>query len=239
MEKDEKARQGSNPSKINFSELRFEGPVPYIMRGAYARVMLDQPTTFDDVTPEEQYEVDPTAQYKHNTQKTKKTHITQEAQLKIGKSTEGTIKAGRMDGEENTDGVEIMRNSWLIRHSDDRQSKTLRYVSLRPEFVRQMSFPKAFLPSMKFSPNSRRNLPSSLTVRIWSYWVLGSQVGQTKGGLLQKVRATLKGKGRPKGMKAGLRIHSNVVHCVEVVVPLDFVGHASEFVTREDILEEL
>lgn len=209
------------------------------MRGAHVRATLNQPCGFEDVTPEAQSEVDPTSQYKHNTQKTKKKMKTQEAQLKLGKNTEGTLKAGRMDGEENMVGVETMRNAWLIRHLDEKQSITLRYIPARQELDRQMAFPKAFRPSMKFTPNSKRSPPSTITVRIWSFWALESRDDKSKGGFFQKLWVGLRGQNSSQGEEDDHRMHTNVIHCVEVVVPLTFVGRVTEFATREDILEEL
>lgn len=135
-----------------------------------------------------------------------------------------------------------MRKYWVVQHSNEQDSKALRYASCsRSHSTSRMSFPEAFLPSMKFTPYSRRSPPTTITVRIWSFWTLEtSQSDERKGGLFQRLRSGIrssKSAGAEKAIDPWM--HTNFVHCVEVDIPLGFRGNATKFVTREDVLKEL
>ena len=240
MEKDEKARQGSNPSKIKFSECKFEGPSSYTLQGASVRITLDQAAEFEDVLPEEAFEIDPTAQLKYSSQKTKKKQTTKTAGVELAKAPKVVSNVAMTTGLDEMSGVEIMRNAWQVWHSADKMSQTIRYSSLRPEFSRRVSFPEKMRPSLKFSPSTRRSPPSTVTVRLWSFWSLESLTDNTKGGFFGRLWSNAFGeKSQRGGRKADPRAFANVAHCVEITLPLDFTGSARETVTREDILEEL
>ncbi|KAJ3516739.1 hypothetical protein NMY22_g14131 [Coprinellus aureogranulatus] len=131
---------------------------------------------------------------------------------------------------------------WSIRHSNDSMSKTIQYLSSLPKSraTRQVAFPKELRPAVQFSPKTKRPPPTTVTVRVWSFWALKPPSNEGEGLLHRLLRSAFgRDNASGEGENAALRVHFNVAHCIEAVVPLNFTGSATEIMTREDVLEEL
>ena len=140
--------------------------------------------------------------------------------------------------------IETMRNAWQVRHSHDARSKTIRYfMSARPAVSgHQMSMPdvEQLRPSMRFAAETRASTPKKVVVRLWSFWTQEETQGKPKGelGILKRVSHLFGGKSGVKG-KEEARVYANVAHCIEVTVPLDFVGAARKTEEGKVVLEDL
>lgn len=183
------------------------------------------------------FEIDAAAKYKHNTQKTTGKEVQRSAEVEVGIDAKITMGGAQVDREEDVKTEEIMRNCWQIQHSEDETSKTIRYFSMRPEFKQRMTFPEEFRPKVESTPNLKSSLAQTVTVRVWSVWTLASASNQEKESILKRLWHRIMGKTKLVDGKA--RTYTNVVHCIEAIVPLCFVGAARKTVIREDVLDQL
>ncbi|KAJ3515887.1 hypothetical protein NMY22_g14333 [Coprinellus aureogranulatus] len=72
LDKDEERHGSKDPSRVTFSTLKCEGPMPYSFQGTTIQIILDQQTYFEDAIPEECSADDRETQVKGNPDRAKK-----------------------------------------------------------------------------------------------------------------------------------------------------------------------